>query len=459
MGIAASLFCNPNDDENTLDRRIRPTEEQFDAQQARWNDLAEYLLSDLQERSAYPISSWLQGSYKFGTQVRPAKKEQEFDIDLGVYFRWPGQPANGIHTAVEIKGIVQSSLAAYADDAQNEAESVSPPKARCSRIHFKDSFHIDVPSYHLDANRDARRLATENDEWELSDPKAIYEWWKSKFDDAGRARARRLVRYLKMWAALNFEDAGRPSSILLTVVAAEAIPQVAGGPQGDDEWLREIVDIILIRLRSSTIVPNPAYKTENLNRLDYAASSEFITKLDDLLDAADRALGAPTTADAADIWSEVFSHFFPLPAAESVTESLTKSLATVAFEPDVGILAYGKGTAVQIRGRNSISVPRDCSIDFELLNAAQLPPNSVVKWMVRNEGEEAEATNDLGHPAGFGNKANEHSAYKGIHHMDVTVKQYGRLIGYRRIPVTVSGWFMPKRNPARPSYVKFRGRR
>jgi hypothetical protein len=85
---------------------------------------------------------------------------------------------------------------------------------------------------------------------------------------------------------------------------------------------------------------------------------------------------------------------------------------------------------------------------------------SIVEWMVRNEGEEAEGVNDLGHVAGQGLSANETSAYKGIHYMDCIVKQYGLVVGKRRVPVEIQGLSWPRRNPARrPPWVKLRGTR
>ena len=95
MGIAASLFFNTTTPSECLDWRIRPSDEQYDAQQERWNALREYLAAELGKKSNYPISSWLQGSYKFGTQVRPAHKDQEFDIDLGIYYGWAGRAEDG----------------------------------------------------------------------------------------------------------------------------------------------------------------------------------------------------------------------------------------------------------------------------------------------------------------------------------------------------------------------------
>src|ERR1700685_2880054 len=98
MGAAASLFFSSNDAEKqTLFRRCTPSEEQYDEQKDRWNDLASHLTADLKERSGYSIRTWLQGSYKFATQIRPVRRGQEFDIDLGVYYEWEGKPQDGRH--------------------------------------------------------------------------------------------------------------------------------------------------------------------------------------------------------------------------------------------------------------------------------------------------------------------------------------------------------------------------
>jgi len=48
MGIAKLLFFNSTDmEKQTLHRRITPSQDQQSEQQERWNDLAEYLVSDL----------------------------------------------------------------------------------------------------------------------------------------------------------------------------------------------------------------------------------------------------------------------------------------------------------------------------------------------------------------------------------------------------------------------------
>lgn len=464
MGIAASLFFSTSDPENCLDWRIRPSDEQYDSQKERWSYLADHLLGDLAQRSGCPTASWLQGSYKFGTQIRPASKDHEFDIDLGIYFRWSGEPEDGPHSPTELKAFVQESLEIYAEDETNDSEAAGEPRARCSRIHFKDGFHIDVPAYHLDEDRDFRALATAENEWENSDPKAIYIWWKDALSDQERPRCRRVVRYLKMWAALKFEEEGRPSSILLTVLAAQAYLQLdLSSLSGDDETLQAVVAEIVDRLETSIAVHNPAYDDENLNRLSSEKNEKFREKFGELLSVADRGLSAQTKTAASDIWSEAFEHFFPIPSNEELKEEAlvkandSRAIARLSFEPIVNVTAVS-GTKRFTNIDKIGPIPKGCNITFTLANAQMLPRGAAVNWMVRNTGGDAENENDLGHKAGEGLSVSRDSAYRGNHYMDVTVKLNGLLIGSKRIPVTITGLGIPPRNSPRPSWTKLRGK-
>ena len=467
MGISSTLFYDSNDSEKqTLHRRIVPSENQFEEQQERWNVLADYMITDLRDRSGCAIRSWLQGSYKFGTQVRPARLGDEYDIDLGVYFEWVGAAEAGYYEPHELKEMVQVSLRNYrADDI---IEVVEPPKSRCSRIRFTGDFHIDLPAYHLDADRDARMLATEEDGWEDSDPKALYVWFVGKFDDQTRAKARRYIRYLKIWAALQFgggED--RPSSTLLTVLAAEAVDEISHTElASDDDSLTALLGEIVERLECDRAVVNPAsYGYEDLEeRLGEEAFEVFLEKLREFRDLAEAALDCEDLVSAADKWSEAFQHFFPMPEVEDMQKAAAAGagLPVRAIIPEVRVRAVAKNNRHrQWNDMNGIGpIPKECDVSFYITNQAQIPDNAVVHWMVRNEGDEAETTNDLGHRAGTGLSTTEHSAYRGTHYMDCVVRQYGAVVGMRRVPVTISGTTMPRRNPARrPAWVRYRGRR
>lgn len=113
MVTCTSLFFSSNTEKQTLHRRITPSSEQQEEQQIRWNDLIDYLKIALKEKSSYSIYSWLQGSYKFATQLRPLSINEEFDIDLGIYFEWRGKPTDGSFSPLELKQMVQTSLINY----------------------------------------------------------------------------------------------------------------------------------------------------------------------------------------------------------------------------------------------------------------------------------------------------------------------------------------------------------
>jgi hypothetical protein len=445
MGIASSLFFTSETGRATLHRRVRPTDEQVAAQQQRWNDLKKHLIADLKMKTGVAIKSWLQGSYKFGTQVRPGRIGEEFDVDLGLYFKWDGEPGDGSLSNSDLRALTQESLLDYAQAAEDVIEVTAPPKARCCRIRFEDNFHVDVPVYHLDEARDARTLATQ-DGWETSDPKALYKWFRDLFDDYMRDKARRHVRYAKCWASLKFEAvSSRPSSVLLTVLVAEALRDLDPADyESDDDGFRNVMTAISRRLAASTVVNNPVDLDEHLGaRLSAQDFANFRQRLEDLVADADAACAAETQLDAASKWTEIFEHFFPMPEVQeaSKAEALV-SLRTAP--PDIRVFVRSRtNTSATWQGTNEIGpIPKDCDIDFEVLAPWNLPAGSVIEWVVRNQDSEAEDVNDLGHLAGRGLKVREHSAYNGTHHMDCLIKVAGRVVAYRRIPVTISGPFM-----------------
>jgi len=463
MTSISELFFSTNQENSTLHRRITPSEEQKKLQQERWNDLIDFLKVKLQERSDCEIESWLQGSYKFGTQIRPHVFGGEFDIDLGVYFNWNTEIEGEKHSNHDLKSYVQNSLTAYAENLGTEegATVLVPAKNKCARITFLDNFHIDVPAYHQDTNSDIRRLATEDNGWENSDPKAIYEWFKNEVpDDAKRFVLRRIIRYLKMWSALNLEKANRPSTIMLTVLTVKAYKQ-SETDTGDDFILFECAKHIKDQLHSNSVVSNPVDSTENLNTLENRISI-FIEELDRFIAIAERATSCTSSFEAACTWQEAFKYFFPLPDIDESSE-ITKALVPVKFVPQVAIRAKSQTNShYEHSWKNEVtSVPRDCTLYFTITNTDELPANAKIEWYARNEGEEAEYVNDLGHFAGNKTAIEDSSAYHGTHYMDVTIKSaIGEILGFRRIPVHIEPTPIPARNPTnKPSYTLLRRRK
>ena len=462
MSQSTKLFYQGASESETLHRRITPTADQFVDQKDRWNDLAEFLIERLATETGLGLRTWLQGSYKFRTQIRPWAAGAEFDIDLGLYYEWPGAPGDGVHEPEELKALVQAALQEYLADDENDAIEVTDAKERCCRIRFEGDFHIDLPCYHLDPDADARSLATETNGWEESDPKAIYEWFKNCQDDVLRKRLRRIVRYLKMWVRLRSEDEEeRPSSILLTVLAADAFEDLDESVIDDDDTLEQLATLIADRLDEEAAVENPANITEDLNRLDANATIALIKNLRALADIGKRARQSGDIAAAAEIWAEAFDHFFPMPEdteegtqalAESALQNSKTALAVFSFMPDVTVTAVSKTNkhVAPIKGFNAIqSIPKECDITFRVANPQLLPAGATLKWTVRNHGPEAAAENDLGHVAGHALEVTRGSTYNGDHSMDLSVFVGGKPVGRRRIFVKIRGQAIAPRHKKR----------
>jgi hypothetical protein len=316
-----------------------------------------------------------------------------------------------------------------------------------------------VPCYHLDSERDARTLATETRGWEVSDPKQIYEWFNNCQADVPRKKVRRLIRYLKMWAALRIEEAERPPSILLTVLATEAFDSLdLDAIVDDDDILEKAATLIADRLDDDPTVPNPVNLDEDVNRLKIGAIVKLMAKLRDLASIGERARLAAEISAAAEIWSEAFDQFLPMPEdTEEGTQALAKSqaIAVYAYIPDIIVTATPRDNrdVKPIQGLNEIRpVPKDCDISFTIARPDLLPAGCTLKWTVRNHGPEAAMENDMGHVAGTGTSVERQTAYNGDHAMDVTIFLGGRPVGRRRISVRVRGAAIPPRNPPRRRY-------
>lgn len=463
MGQASRLFNGAA--EQTLIGRVTPTTEQREFLQQQWNDLAGHLKMAL-AKHGYTISTWLQGSYKYATLIKPVHSGEEYDVDVGVYFDWDDEQG-AEPTPRQLRDWVQTELLEYEKVCEELKKVAIPPKERCSRASYVRQFHIDTPVYHLNAVSDVRRLACLSDKWEYSDPKKLYKWFKDAVGGDDRDQLRRVVRYLKAWAAVSFDDApeSRPSSIFLTVVVTEAYQDLwAQRLLGldDDDALVMVIKTLHDRLFDDREVINPVDDVEDLNRMSLEAWEEFLPRLATLRDIAERADGAEDEAAAALIWSEAFSFLMPLPEAGEVEIVEESSGRAVMQLPEVEVKVFaGNGARLIATHRNEVpAVAKDCSLIFTIVNPHVVPEFAAVEWTVRNEGQEADQRNDLGHRR-VGIRllsAEEHTAYVGRHFMDCVVRVNGQVYAVRRVPVTIRDVQQVARNPPQPSYTKLRSR-
>lgn len=465
MGKAARLFNGAA--EQTLYGRVTPTQEQLQFLQEQWNAMAEHLKARLSEWG-YPISTWLQGSYKYGTLIKPVHKGEEYDVDVGIYFSWDPNETNVSPTAHQLRIWVQQELIEYKERVAALKDVVDPPKERCSRAIYEQQFHIDTPTYHLNSATDARRLACLSGVWEDSDPKRLYKWFRDAVRKDNREQLRRLVRYLKGWAAVAFEDApeARPSSILLTVATAEAFRQMWETQLlgiSDDDALIAMVEKLYERLTGDRRVPNPVDPYEDLNRIPAASWDAFLTRLAVLNDAAQTASAAEDEASAALAWEGAFSFLMPLPETDEVEVVEPATNRAVMRVPDIDVKVYERrgGTLVSTYRNEVPSALLGQWLVFELANRHLVPAYADISWTVRNDGAEADYLGDLGHSRRGINMhiAEESTAYLGKHYMDCVIRLNGTIFAVRRVPVHIERDRQKLLAPEQRAWIKLRTRK
>lgn len=458
MGKASRLFNGQA--EHTLYERVTPTTSQREFLQEQWNELADHLKTEL-AGWGYPITTWLQGSYKYGTLIKPVHRGEEYDVDLGIYFDWDPKTAEIAPTAQQLRSWVQRELLAFKLGHPAIKDVADPPKERCSRTIYAKRFHIDTPTYHLDSTRDKRKLATLSGQWEDSDPKAIYKWFKSVVSEDEREQLRRLIRYLKAWAAVAFVTApdSRPTSIALTVLVANIY--------SDEMWLQRLVrlddDDALIavikemhkRLNKDRDVSNPVNAKESLNRIPEEAWGAFLTRLQLLLEAAESAEAAEDEAAAALAWSEALTYLMPLPETDVVEVTDPSSTTALMQIPEVQVEVATdwsfKNTLQTYRNEVS-SVAKGQCLRFTIINPQIIPAMAMIEWTVRNEGTDADYLGDLGHARGGMQMftVDEGTKYAGKQYMDLTVRCNGSVYAARRISVLIEEWPLLSKPKATP---------
>lgn len=463
MGHAARLFNG--EAEQTLYRRITPTDAQREFLQLQWNSLAEHLKREL-AGWGYPISTWLQGSYKYGTLIKPVHKGEEYDVDVGIYFHWKKKLGEVTPSPEQLREWVQQELLEY-QKINADIQKIAPMKERCSRAIYAQQFHIDTPTYHLDPTNDSRELACLSGKWESSDPKAIYKWFKNAVGEDNRDQLRRLVRYLKGWAAIAFQEApaSRPSSIFLTVLATEAFMDMWGARLfgiADDDALIEIVQAIFKRLLRDRRVPNPVDGHEDLNRIPEADWDAFLTRLTVLHDTALSAEEAEDEASAALVWAESFSFLMPLPETDAVEVIEPTSERQLMQLPEIQIQIFDSEDNLLATHVNEVpSVTKGRKLVFTIINPQVVPDYASIEWTVRNSGSESDKIGDLGHAQGgirmF--SVEEHSGYIGKHYMDCVIKNNGSIFSARRIAVHIEENLVVRRPNSQKNWMKLRTRR
>lgn len=316
---------------------------------------------------------YTQGSYAYRTINRPAyPPKQQKDLDDGVYL-----------PLTFVKGETRPSQAAevyfrFIDEilqalcrARGWTFATRPT---CARLTIAPDAHLDVPLYAIpdaefqklskalaatfaeDSTYDfmnARRakldnwealpsdqvlLAHREEDWKVSDPRAIHEWFLAAIDRYGE-QLRRMSRYLKAWRDEKGATIGSLSSICLMACVFEVYARSRGLDRRDDRALLEVARALPKLLEGPVL--NPVDRSETLcsklSREERQAAIALASALAGDVEAAIQASDAnQSIAFLRRSLGVRVPHRPDLVAVESVVATIRREPARVVAAPVVG---------------------------------------------------------------------------------------------------------------------------
>lgn len=298
--------------------------------------------------------SFLQGSYAYGTAVRPGGSYTEYDVDSVIALdlkKDDGSLWSGTEAVWWMAQVIEG-FDRYADKVER--------KTTCARVIYDSDdgrFHLDVVPVHQPGSlSDKIRVPTD---WEWSHPRGFGDWLQSHKDEHCK-RVKHLVRIMKYWRNKQCTDGWGskwgPNSMILTTLIAEHAPADGTYHESLDVALVETMESILDFFSehddenpySAPTVLNPSLKSENLARnWSWSNYRRFRNLLVEAAATGRKALESEDEEESIDFWNAevLFDGEFP-----NETRGLGATAKRAEKAMAGGGLYFGSGNGV---GRRS----------------------------------------------------------------------------------------------------------
>jgi hypothetical protein len=278
-----------------------------------------------------------QGSYSMHTGVVPL--DGNFDIDVGLIFdctkdKYPDP--------VVLKRRVR--------DAANTNFRTVVIRRPCVTVNYmsdgKIAYHVDLAIYtkgddgKLYLAKGKENSAEEHRIWEVSDPKELTKRICGAFEDSDKlAQYRRCIRFLKRWRQVQFQGAGAPLSIALTVAALHWFkPNFGTSGKPVDllamlDWVKAMLSQFTydyrqddgMHLRLKVALPVEPY-SDLMAKRTAAQMKHFKEKLEALRDTLQNAYDEDLPEDACKLLKKQFGDDFKVPEKSETAKAVAPAV-------------------------------------------------------------------------------------------------------------------------------------
>lgn len=256
-----------------------------------------------------------QGSFAMSTLLNPIKDDNglgAYDMDDGIYFLGEEDEKESI------EWYHKEILKAVENHTQQGAKDNKP----CVTVYYADGHHIDLPVYFW-SNDDIHPKLAHRSGWLDSDPREFTFWFRTR---DGHPQLRRMVRYLKAWAAYitDKKDKKMPTGCILTMLAVEHYV----ADRRDDIAFKDL----LVRMYNTLSKEDGfhCYRPTFPEKEDLFASysqtrkNDFLSELKSFKEDAERAINCKNPHDACLKWQKHFGNRLSCSTAKDEDEDAQK---------------------------------------------------------------------------------------------------------------------------------------
>ncbi len=257
-----------------------------------------------------------QGSFAMSTLLNPIKDSNglgAYDMDDGIYFLGEEDEKESI------EWYHKEILKAVENHTQQGAKDNKP----CVTVYYADGHHIDLPVYFWLNGELHPKLAHRSSGWIDSDPREFTFWFRTR---DGHPQLRRMVRYLKAWAAYitDKKDKKMPTGCILTMLAVEHYV----ADRRDDIAFKDLLVRMYNRLSKEDgfhcYRPTFPINEDLFENYSQARKNDFLSELKSFKESAERAINSKNPHDACLKWQKHFGNRLSCSTAKDEDEDAQK---------------------------------------------------------------------------------------------------------------------------------------
>lgn len=341
----------------------------------------------------------------------------DYDIDTAVIFDEANLPASPLDARKRVAEALLQSGVNFLRNPETRTNAVT--------VWYAEGHHVDLAVYRRTTSG---RLEHAGPTWTARNPAEVTEWFAGRVEtlspfwmiDVETKQLRRVVRFVKRFCTSR-RSWSLPGGMIATTLVAE---MYVADRSRDDRSLRNTLIAVRDRIGRNERVYSPVDSSVELTaRPKCAAQVRRLKKrLDEVLPKLD-VLDDPKCdeATAHTAWNAVFRHDF------FEAEPKPKEIAS-AVPVTIRVAQHEEGPfREKAYWASEPPLPKGLHLRFEV--AHELKSGDTVRWIVKNDGDEAEAADQMGHTSeGRELVTWRTTAYRGDHTMRCEIERGGRVV-------------------------------